>query len=356
MKRPIVAILFVTGVTLPALLICGAGISRNKSYERPQHNALHKDTAELEKRFGLTYSAAIQQHKVKIVKKFLNNGATTGPLDARGRTPLHIAAESHPSFNNLSPLKHLIALLVEKGANIDAEDRDTYTPLSRAIAYNNVEAIEPLLNAGASIENNHPLMIAAMKGRLEILKMLIYRGMPVKTTAKTRHCPPLNAATSGGWSKCINTLIGAGADSNEPDTNGHTALFLAKNSRITWLLLQAGSHATHRDIFGNTPLHLTAAMGETDTKILLTHLHCAADGLRGWQASCEHLDYFYNHGMRASSSKHLLQAGADINAQNSHGLTPLQIATHNGHYDTMRILLEAGAHLFERINTQEELT
>ncbi|VDN30902.1 unnamed protein product, partial [Cylicostephanus goldi] len=43
------------------------------------------------------------------------------------------------------------------------------------------------------------------------------------------------------------------------------------------------------------------------------------------------------------TAKVLIDAGSDVNAQNSQGYTPLDLAVAGDHYDTVNVLLEKGA-------------
>jgi hypothetical protein len=93
-------------------------------------------------------------------------------LSGDGLTCLHIAV--------ISRRIDICKLLIEKGANVEANDSDGYTPLFYAIMYFNVEMVQFLCDLGANVEARHdvgqtPLHYAVLTGSLPIVKELIER-------------------------------------------------------------------------------------------------------------------------------------------------------------------------------------
>ena len=114
-------------------------------------------------------------------------------------------------------------------------------------------------------------------------------------------------------------MIGAGADVNGTDTNGHTALWLCASSghrKCVELLITAGAD-----------VNLTL-----ETKSSSTPLNAAA-----W------------NGM-TSCAELLIQAGADVNKAAINWDTPLINAATNGHHKMIELLLNAGADISAATN------
>jgi ankyrin repeat protein len=81
--------------------------------------------------------------------------------------------------------KDIVALLIEKGADIEAASDVGSTPLYIAAQKGNVEVVEYLLRHGANVEakfKNYytPLYIACQNGWLPIVKMLLNAGANIE--------------------------------------------------------------------------------------------------------------------------------------------------------------------------------
>lgn len=116
----------------------------------------------------------------------------------------------------------------------------------------------------------------------------------------------LQLASARGQTDLIEVMLSRGADANEANAKGKTALMLAASSGRTdtaKLLLSRGAVVDARDVDGMTALMVAASGGYTDTV------------------------------------KMLLQSGADINGQNKYGATAVANAVFFGHPETVRALL-----------------
>src|SRR5271157_4651140 len=80
--------------------------------------------------------------------------------------------------------KEAVASLIAKGANVNAKDKDGYTPLIWASQYSKIEMVNLLLVKGADVNaktnnGNTALIIASHEGRTEIIRFLLEKGADV---------------------------------------------------------------------------------------------------------------------------------------------------------------------------------
>lgn len=236
--------------------------------------------------------------------------------------------------------------------------------------------IEPGLQALASGANAHSLpaegdrdqrslsMLAALQGDLRVLRQLIARG--VDLNQQHGGLTVLLAATRDSWHgrpEAVMTLLANGADARVADNDGNTPLHHAARSTdpaVAALLLDAGAHVDALNQEGFSPLGIACASGNWRlARFLIEHgarpepaggqpvlLAAVAgdDDPGGAQLLLRHKARVDARGlaqrtalMQACAAGNpdvvavLLDAGADRNAQDAHGLTPLLEAARNGH-------------------------
>jgi ankyrin repeat protein len=167
---------------------------------------------------------------------------------------------------------------------------------------------------------------------------------------------PLMAAAYLGHAPSLKLLLMHGAEVNQVNYLGHTALILAARSghaELVQALIEAGAELEHSctceiALACETALATAAAHGRTATvKVLLRSGACAdptnyiGDINQINVAGLTPLMSASQNGVTAIVQA-LLEHGADVNRV-LNGRTALMVAKRHGHIDTVQVLLSAGA-------------
>ena len=180
------------------------------------------------------------------------------------------------STNNSEEVKRLIVA----GVNVNIRDlkRDLYSALFIAAKKGNLECVDLLVGSGANInienrENVTPLMTAAYRGHDKVVKCLLDHSADVDRAEKCMPTATMYAAMKGRV-ECLKLLLSKSPNLEHKNKVGQTALYLAaahNQSTAVTLLLE---NTCNIDTFSNngfTPLSAAATnSGGLDcVKILL---------------------------------------------------------------------------------------
>jgi len=214
------------------------------------------------------HTAACHGH-TEVAKLLLRKGADIHATNKDGKTPLHIAAVEGQT--------KVAELLLREGANIHAKDKKRFTPLSWAAENGHTKVADLLLRAGAEVdvrdENTWtPLYRAANKGHDEVAELLLREGAKVNANGWT----PLHSAAQNGHTKVADLLLREGANIHAKSYCGKTPLHLAAYrewcTEVAKLLLREGAEVNAKDKDGKTPLHLAAEDRKVEMhKLLIAH-------------------------------------------------------------------------------------
>ncbi len=123
----------------------------------------------------------------------------------------------------------IVRMLIDAGANVNFEN-DNITALMSAVKNNHVKIVRMLIGAEANVntDGDTALIIAVEGNHVEIVRMLIDAGVDVDHQDYTEFTA-LMAAARAGKEKIVRMLIDAGADLEIVDNENETALMIADN-------------------------------------------------------------------------------------------------------------------------------
>ena len=320
-------------------------------------------------------------------------------LDGRGHAPLHYAAQNNQ--------KQAMELLIARGGDVNVKNSRGQTPLFYAMATGNRDVAELLIAKGAqvNVKNKNgqaPLDIALSQNRKDIVELLIAKGAEVSihtavslgAVDKVRSClekgADVNAKDKDGQTALhmaarnkrkdvAELLLSCGADVNAKDGKGYTALYDAiweEDQDLVKLLVIKGADVSYTPKDGYPPLHYAVWNKDVNTVKLLVD-HGAKfdvkdqDGSTAFRAAAlqgarELLQVFITKGADASTlplaacmgdlgrMKALVEQGADVNAKDEFGWTPLYWAASTGQTAAAEFLVAQGADV--QAKTKDEAT
>ena len=135
-----------------------------------------------------------------------------------------------------------VEALIKSGRDPNTRDTAGRTVLMEAARYSTPEMVSFLIQHGANVNdrNDYGETALMVTRNTEIARILIAHGVDVNARAKVGDTPLLMAAGYGGKGQ-VELLLDHGAKVNEADTDGMTPLMMAKDVTIANLLLVQGA-------------------------------------------------------------------------------------------------------------------
>jgi ankyrin repeat protein len=287
--------------------------------------------------------AAQSNSNVDVLKYLVAKGADVNAKNGEGATLLHFAAQCN---SNIDVLEYLI----EKGANVNAKNKDGETPLHFAAQCNsNVDVLKYLVENGADVNAKNdlgwtPLHFAAYNFDDDVLKYLIENGADINAKDVCDTTPLHFAAQYNSNVDVLKYLIENGADINAKDYEGKTPLDVADTEEKKQILINAGATTVYHPSVGPqiTPkINIFKAVKRNDLttvkQLLQINPYLVHDKNKYGKTP---LHYAARYNSNVDVLKYLIEKGADINAKDYNGKTPLDVANTK---EKKQILRHAGA-------------
>jgi len=248
---------------------------------------------------------AVIVDRAQFARKLCTLGSDVNARDFSGWTPLHYWAAGDGS-------RQVGGVLLENRASVSAKagGGKMWTPLHMAAVSGRAEAAEDLIARGAEVSARNgyqrtPLHLAATYGRTAVAKVLLEHKADMVVKTKYGGDLPIHLAAEQGHTEVVSSLLAAGTEVNAHNGHGQTPLIVAaemNEPKVAKVLLGAGADVSFLTPHGRA-IHIAARDGSMELiELLLAH-------------------------------------GADVNARDRNGWTPL-MWTRDNLKDTRSVRLQ----------------
>ncbi|XP_055707282.1 transient receptor potential cation channel subfamily A member 1 isoform X3 [Phlebotomus papatasi] len=311
----------------------------------------------------------------KTMEVFLQWGESRGSsreemisfYDSEGNVPLHSAVHG-------GDIK-AVELCLKSGAKISTQQHDLSTPVHLACAQGALDIVKLMFTlqpkekkislSCTDVQKMTPLHCASMFDHPDIVEYLVANGADINALDKEHRSPLLLAASRGGW-RTVHSLIRLGANISLKDANNRNVLHLVimNGGRLEEFAMEVSKtqSQTHllqllneKDNTGCSPLHYASREGHIKSLENLIRLGACINLKNNNNESPLHFAARYG---RFNTVRQLLDSEKGtfiINESDGEGLTPLHIASQQGHTRVVQLLLNRGALLHRDHNGRNPL-
>jgi len=299
-----------------------------------EHHSANVNAADENGYTALMFAA--EKGKLGVVKQLVELGADVNLADVDGNTAFSLAAQRR--------YLGVVGFLIGHGFQADSSDLVW-------LINNNIPPENHLFVKHANAVDNEkqtPLMHASARGRLRAVEQLIHIGKADVNAVDQYKRTALMQATSYGHIEVVKCLLQHGAKVNMHDEFGESALSMTLTSygpetaltiklvpytpETARVLVEAGARQ-EPNVDGRTPLHIAAHLGVLPTvELLLNH-----------GADVNATDNNGDTPLMVARDPHvvefLLNHGANAEMSNKYGMTALAFAARSNHSKKVALLL-----------------
>jgi ankyrin repeat protein len=289
------------------------------------------------------------------------------PLLALAMAGVSLAAGGNTSddFYNAIRANDLprLAAMVREGGDVNTKDRHGETPLMYAATVGSPEAMEFLIRNGADVNTASEFGATALiwsATDLAKVRLLIPHGANVNMATRRGRSALLVAAMSDHSADIARLLLQSGGDAQAKDflkTTTVRAAAFGNDTETLRMMIDAGVDVNAADLPGITPLMMAAGWNSNlpAVKLLLlkgAKVNAVSAPVMGLPSKNGPSEFGLLTALLMAAPfgppeliRTLLAAGADVNARDVRGMTPLMLAVATDRQDpaVIRMLLEHGA-------------
>jgi len=258
----------------------------------------------------------------------------------------------------------LVRLLLQQGVDINAVSSDGDTALYRACERQQLAVVKTMLEAGAdmNLTSNRPLTVACCHGSTKMLNLLLEAGADTKCNCSESFLHVVIKACvsekyfeqsadkhqeiAKRYMSVAEILLSAGADINQVDRKGASALYLACDKGETEFAKLLLSRGANPDMRSDTYPILAACKGHHyDIAKLLLNYNADVAVVDSTGKTVLHyvLQCVKSRQKQAELIELLLARGANVNEASDEGETPFYIACSKGLESVVQKMLACSA-------------